>query len=335
MTREIKRVFFLTDITTSVLQYMIRDMAHGFRKLGIEVMVFVQRFKDEPLTGSMVDRAVREFNPDVVFQMLHLRGEQPRLWASGPIYVTWVQDFFDLHYNEYPGEFSGQELVDTLNKKDLIFCSAEVLRQKYIEAGYNQKNLHLLPVGANMDLYHRQPVDTDTPFSIGHPRNIAHPGAVGTEEGYNHRLDPVKWLLKENVNLHMWGEGWDAYPEFCEHSSGLVRNGVDQRIAYQKHDAILSTNWHGNLHQRLFETVACGRPVLMQAHEDDAAKNNVFDLGVPGLLRYQNRDELIAHVDALKTGKVQISDEEYDAFREANDYTARCKEVIRVCSLLD
>lgn len=334
------RILFLTTRQTSVLQYMVRDLAHGFRRLGCDVEIMMERHglsepQDEFYQGAWsakVDRIARWFQPHCIFQMDHLRGENPLMWGAGPVYASWMQDAMPHLFSQAMGYVSGKELIASVGPKDLILTSFPGLRQKMIDAGYPEANLVHLPVAANFDMFYPAPFPLEGPLTIGFPCNVGHTATSSMPERYHRRVDPVKWLIDAGVNVKLWGQGWDKLEWAKPFHQGPVKNGPELRDAYNSCHVILHANSDTNLHQRPFEAVACGRPVLMWALENDAHPDGILKHRLPGVCRFSTKDDILHSLRQTGFARQMMEQEpEYLAKVRANeDYPSRCKRILEL-----
>ena len=86
------RALLLTSRFTTVLQYATRDVARGLEALGFETRVAIEPEPWHRLTSASLADAVDRFDPDLVFQIDHLRYELPDWFPRRPPFVGWVQD---------------------------------------------------------------------------------------------------------------------------------------------------------------------------------------------------------------------------------------------------
>lgn len=86
------RALFLTTRFSTVLQYAVRDTAHAFQALGFQTHVLIEPTNRHDVTPRAVRRHLDQFQPDLVFQIDHLRHEHPGLFPPNLPFVCWIQD---------------------------------------------------------------------------------------------------------------------------------------------------------------------------------------------------------------------------------------------------
>jgi hypothetical protein len=86
------RVLLITTRYSTVLQYSTRDSAEGLEAIGCEVRVLIEPSPVHLLTRYAMRSAVAEFEPDLIFQIDHLRHEHGDLFPPEVPFVCWVQD---------------------------------------------------------------------------------------------------------------------------------------------------------------------------------------------------------------------------------------------------
>lgn len=335
---KVSRVMFLTSRQTSCLQFMCRDLAHGFRRLGCDVEIIIERTPKSSRTDwGDVDAITRWFKPHIVFQMDHLRAESEEMWGKGPAYVSWIQDALP-HLFQEPNEMekaagitTGAKLASAVGQQDFILTSFPGLRARMVEAGYPPERIWHLPVGANFDMFHPAPIPKDAAFTIGFPCNVGHPATARDPVRYRRRTEPVRWLIEAGIRVKLWGDGWDENPTFAPHWLGKVANGPELREAYNSCHAVLHANSDTNLHQRVFEAAACGRPVLTYSLDNDLHPDGIMSHGLPGVLRFSNKAELWIAID---TARQIVQHDSWWQMREGirmrEDYVARCSRIIEI-----
>lgn len=86
------RALLLTSRFTTVLQYSTRDVAQGFRDLGWETQTVIEPTPWSRMTARALGEAVAGFDPDLVFQIDHLRHELPPWFPRDVPFLCWIQD---------------------------------------------------------------------------------------------------------------------------------------------------------------------------------------------------------------------------------------------------
>jgi hypothetical protein len=86
------RVLLLTTRFSTVLQYSTRDTAAAFERLGWEARVVIEPSPHHRVLSTALRAAVAEFQPDLVFQIDHLRHEHNGLFPANLPFACWIQD---------------------------------------------------------------------------------------------------------------------------------------------------------------------------------------------------------------------------------------------------
>lgn len=86
------RVLLLTTRFSTVLQYSTRDSADALQAIGCDVRTLIEATDYQRLTRPAIRKALAEFEPDLVFQIDHLRHEHGDLFPAEIPFVCWVQD---------------------------------------------------------------------------------------------------------------------------------------------------------------------------------------------------------------------------------------------------
>jgi hypothetical protein len=86
------RIFFTTSIYTDVLQYMVADLAAGFRALGHECLVLSESRPGEQLHPATIAARLLEFRADAMVLLDHTRSEASAYLPAKLPCITWIQD---------------------------------------------------------------------------------------------------------------------------------------------------------------------------------------------------------------------------------------------------
>jgi hypothetical protein len=86
------RILFLTTRFTTVLQYSTRDAADAARRAGFDTDIFIEPSPHHCWTRTAILQAIDRFEPDVLFQIDHLRYEHGDLFPPSLPFVCWIQD---------------------------------------------------------------------------------------------------------------------------------------------------------------------------------------------------------------------------------------------------
>lgn len=97
-----------------------------------------------------------------------------------------------------------------------------------------------------------------------------------------HRTEVVRWLVRAEIPVALYGDGWQAFPEFAPYARGSLASGDPLRRAYQQHKVVLHVNNHLNTHTRVFEAMAAGGFVVARTHPRDAEPGELHSALVPG-----------------------------------------------------
>lgn len=309
----IDKVLVLSQRNSQVWKHMSADVAHGFRRLGLDVQFIEELHKHTPVERLWQEIVACQVEdpPQLIFVMGHLRSAYPHgMWNGDAVFATWVQDWVAWTLGKDPEQ---ARMVEAFNSsKDLIFYSFPSLGKSIIDQGFDSDRVRFLPPGANMDRFYAKSLP-DGPFTIGYPNNVGAPMTAQDPVRLRKRLDPVEWLLEMGVPLKLWGQGWDMMENTKPHWHGLVKNGPELRRAYQSCHAILHANTDLVLyHQRVYEALACGRRVLCYGKLE-------YPMG--GVIGFNNKKELESAVEwAKNAGEPTLSAE--------NDYVARCRSIL-------
>ncbi len=86
------RVLVSTCRFTTVLQYSSRDVEAAFKKLGWETQTLIEPSPYHRITHLGMRKVLRDFKPDLVFTIDHLRAEAEDVYPKNLPYVCWIQD---------------------------------------------------------------------------------------------------------------------------------------------------------------------------------------------------------------------------------------------------
>ncbi len=84
------------------------------------------------------------------------------------------------------------------------------------------------------------------------------------------RHQSIAWLADMDVNLHLYGRGWEQHPRFAEYAKGIACNQTQLCTIYQASKINMQITPFGALHQRLFEGLAAGGFFLLRYCPGDA-----------------------------------------------------------------
>jgi len=135
------RVYLITTIFSTVLQYSTRDAADAFEQLGWETFIDIEEDRTDRSTGSTLAEKVWDFKPDLVFQIDHVRREWPKgVFPASLPYITWIQDRMPDLYCHGAGR--------RLGLTDLIFTISPIC-DLTLNYDYPEKQAFYFPMVAN------------------------------------------------------------------------------------------------------------------------------------------------------------------------------------------
>lgn len=319
------KILFTTSRFTTYLQYSTRDIAAGFKKLGCEVLIQMEK-KGGPvgLRRDICAKNIIEFQPDLMFCIDHLRYESPYIPKSIP-YITWVQDIMPLIF-----ELSDPTMI---GPNDHIYTTpTKALRDRLIESPvFKHCNIGLLPIAFNSKLYYR--LDTDYKYDVSHVSHLKMPEEyyivysnlpdsklsdnqlmfrhfIHYTDGFSiqelsnmwnsfykdktfweqfkkdffmihNNAEPkideetpivfvedlllkimksriLKILLDNNINLHLFGNGWEMHPWFKKHANRPIQNGDELNQLQNASKINLNLNIGMLFHPKFSEVTGAG-----------------------------------------------------------------------------
>ena len=122
------RVFFSTSIYTDVLQFMVADLAEGFRALGHDCFVLSETRPGDQVHPASLAAKLLEFRADVLVLLDHTRAEALAYLPAGLPCVTWIQD--DLPALKDP------EQIAKLGPVDLAYALNTEVQADFTRRGY-------------------------------------------------------------------------------------------------------------------------------------------------------------------------------------------------------
>ena len=78
------------------------------------------------------------------------------------------------------------------------------------------------------------------------------------------RHQALHWLVDEQVDLHVYGKGWENHPKFSKYARGVADNQRQLAAIYQSAAVNLQVAPFGSAHQRVFEGLCAGGFFLMR-----------------------------------------------------------------------
>lgn len=113
------------------------------------------------------------------------------------------------------------------------------------------------------------------------------------------RHQTLRWLIELDVNLHLWGNGWEKHPEFAPFARGVAHNEQMLCCVYAGSAINLQVTPFGAAHQRLYDGLAAGGFFLLRHTDGEDAERMYRD--VWEWCRRQNAgsgEEMLARADA-------------------------------------
>lgn len=176
------RVWALTSLHTSVLQYVIEDLLAGFRELGHETELVREHDASEKIQSPAVLASLERFRPDFVVLGDHLRPEFGNVFPRELPTLTWILD-------ELPG-LVDRQFIAQLGGTDLCFPLSVEWTERYRQLGY--PHAACLPFAASPTRCHvDESVDADggVAFVTHVAEPIPFPWATGFLEALAERFD--------------------------------------------------------------------------------------------------------------------------------------------------
>jgi hypothetical protein len=78
------------------------------------------------------------------------------------------------------------------------------------------------------------------------------------------RHQSLTWLADMDVNLHLYGRGWELHPRFARYARGIACNQTQLCTIFQASKINLQITPFGAVHQRLFEGLSAGGFFLLR-----------------------------------------------------------------------
>ena len=86
------------------------------------------------------------------------------------------------------------------------------------------------------------------------------------------RHQSLRWLTELDVNLHLWGNGWELHPQFAQFAKGVAHNEQMLCSVYACSAINLQVTPFGAAHQRLYDGLAAGGFFLLRHTEGEDAE---------------------------------------------------------------
>ena len=86
------------------------------------------------------------------------------------------------------------------------------------------------------------------------------------------RHQSVSWLADMDINLHLYGRGWEQHPRFAKYAKGIADNQTQLAKIYQASKINLQVTPFGAVHQRLLDGLAAGGFFLIRYTPGDVVE---------------------------------------------------------------
>jgi hypothetical protein len=83
------------------------------------------------------------------------------------------------------------------------------------------------------------------------------------------RHQAIRWVAEMGVDLHLYGKGWEAHPEFSRYAKGVADNLEQLPAIYRASSINLQVTPYGAVHQRLLDGLAAGGFFLLRSVTPD------------------------------------------------------------------
>jgi hypothetical protein len=87
------------------------------------------------------------------------------------------------------------------------------------------------------------------------------------------RHQALEWLAETDVDLHLYGKGWENHPRLKRYARGVADNQQQLTAIFQSSRINLQVTPHGAVHQRLFEGLASGGFFLIRHTPGELVEN--------------------------------------------------------------
>jgi hypothetical protein len=87
------------------------------------------------------------------------------------------------------------------------------------------------------------------------------------------RHQTLEWLAEMDVNIHLYGKGWEDHPRLKRFARGVADNQRQLTAIFQASRINLQVTPHGAVHQRLFEGLASGGFFLIRHSPGELVEN--------------------------------------------------------------
>tara|TARA_Y100000310_G_scaffold221576_1_gene223169 strand:- start:24637 stop:26313 length:1677 start_codon:yes stop_codon:yes gene_type:complete len=209
---------------------------------------------------------------------------------------------------------------ETLKRYQGIFVDCSFIAQPNYEKNYRKDGIkNTFPtVGVNLDL--NKPMNTKKIYDVTFIGAASEP-----------RLDMLRFLVNNKVNLKIFGRGWEIYPEFKDiYFGGLEMEDMIKIINQTKINLALSRNTLGVLHfkGRVFELPACKSFTLVDYFKEYLK----YFKKDKEIVMFKNKKDLLKKINYyLKNEKERekITNNSYKKMRKNHDILITFKKMFK------
>ena len=87
-----------------------------------------------------------------------------------------------------------QGVLSDCDKADILLVNSQFVKETFIEAGYNEKNIKVVYLGVRKDFHHLK-----TDYDLGHPIKLLFTGSFGFRKGGEYLLKAIKILNNKKI----------------------------------------------------------------------------------------------------------------------------------------
>ncbi|MBF0178029.1 MAG: hypothetical protein HQL63_14465 [Magnetococcales bacterium] len=284
------RVYLLTSIRTTVMQYASRDVAKAFERLGCEVYLDIEKDERESLNDNHILQSIYSFNPHIVININnpnHYFNLHPDVYN-----VVWYQDPTpdirsgkplpwrkrDLVFSAYPAfdeliRATGAPVVERQDMCVDLACFRNTTprdaRHKVVFIGSSYHHfLHAHPVEERIFHLLRDMFEQGEPIPDTLIQDLARQTGIPYIQINQYiftcvvRNRSVEWLCELAPDLawevEVYGRFWDRIPLVAPYYRGELHHGEAVATVYNQARYALSPHQRLIKSQRLVEITACG-----------------------------------------------------------------------------
>ena len=285
------RIFFLTSRHTTVLQYVIENIAEAFNGLGYDT--FISKEQNDMQSWHIDNnnawhlKDIYEYNPHIVINLDNLN---ETLYNVSTFNFTWFQDSTAILYNKTK--------ID-LNVRDYIFTLHDEFRDALIQKGVDKSKLFRQSFATNPKIFFENKLikKENKVVFLGSNYNF-HDKCDISDNLVEEIIDDIKnnsvtktkiqeyavksglskytlevWIIPslvrkvsviwmcqlENIDIEVYGtDSWLDVPEVAPYYKGLLSYGKEMAKVYNSAKYAIVAHSQYRYQQRLFEISACG-----------------------------------------------------------------------------